>query len=396
MAAASPTESSDHDLNRSRLAQLRQLRTRFWHEGLSLRLKPASRSELIRIVRGKAALGPTGQVEPTQLKQWKGFASGRRTPRKRLIQSADAAVGPNGSGQGSMADYNLVLWEVLAAQTAGQTQWPRLIARLDPSVRRIAAAAPCLMDARGGGDGIPALRPLELLRLRERPSFDCLALLCIVVFQAHRVHDEVLAQEAGQQLVNSFWQMALAFKTQGLAVDIFVYIERWVLPQAQRGALSISFGADVNRRIALLNYEASIRRTRMPRESLEQAAAKFVRSTAGMWTFSARAHQYRGIRHFVDGKEPTAGEVATVWFERAVAELLLMSSDPWGPVTARLWKLSVNLKRALSDGAAAPQDSVADHMDRFDSDTPSVSLELMRQLCPGAMTVRDRLLSARS
>jgi hypothetical protein len=249
------------------------------------------------------------------------------------------------------------------------------------------------VEARDGGYAIPALRSLELTRLRERPSFDCLALLCIVLVQAHRVHDEVLAEEAGQQLVNSFWQMALAFKTEDLAVDIFAYIERWVLPQTQRGGLSISFGADVSRRIALLDYEASVRRKRMPRESLEQAATKLVRSTAGVRLFDARAYQYCGVHHFVNGIAPTAGEVSDVWFERATAELLSLSAGPWGPVVAQLWRLRENLERTLSGGATAIEDPESDHAETFETKEFSVSLKLLCSVCPTAMVIRDRLIS---
>lgn len=324
----------------------------------------------------------------THLKQWKAYAGGTRSPRRRLIEAAEAAVSPRGTGKGSMADHDLLLWDVLREPPLSQKQWLRVMARLNPAVRSIAAGAPCLVDGRGAVHGVPDLGSRELRELRMRPSFDCLALLCSVVYQANHSGAAELASRVGRQLVNSFWQMALQFRRIGIAKEVLAYVERWVLPHTRSGGLRMSFGPDIERQLVLLEWEATVRHHRRPRETQQEAAAKVARAAARRQPFDARSYQYDGRYGVVENARLTAEEFAEVWYERAIDELLRRSTDAWGPVMVGLFRLRVDVAHVLVGRSRG--DVALDELRRsHHADAPDA--HWMRLLCPRAMAVIDRL-----
>lgn len=365
-------------------SQLRSLRVRFWYGGLVERLKARNRSDLIRAaLQGRLPPGDTG-INRTRLKQWQAYENGSRAPRSSLVKAIDQIQGPRGHGSGSAVEFHAVLWDVLSVEDASPATIDGWFRRLDKHVLRAIRDAPALCTPGGPRYRLPALRSWEFIRLRNRPSLDSLALLSLMVIQAHRFGHAQLARDCANEAVSTLWQLALLFHRRRMAVELMQFYEEWVLPLADCGALRLSMGRDLKRRADVLDYYASLRMSRFPRECKDTAAAKFVRGALRQprWANAAR-HQFSAVHKLVPDRCPTADDVVQLWWDMAVSELLCREFGAWVSISVKLDALRSTLLRLLT-GEMSANDSIgfseAEPAHAIDARPASVSL--IQSFCP--------------
>ncbi len=402
-------------------SQLRSLKVRFWYGGLVERLKTRNRSDLIRAVRqGRLSPGDTG-INRTRLKQWQAYENGARAPRSSMVKAIDQIQGSRGHGSGSAVEFDAVLWDVLSVEDASPATIDGWLGRLDRHVLRAVRDAPALCIPGGHRYRLPALRSLQFIRLRNRPSLDSLALLSLMVIQAHRFGRAELARDCANEAVSTLWQLALLFHRRKMAVELMQFYEEWVLPLADCGALRLSMGRDLKERAGVLDYFASLRMHRFPRECEDTAAAKFVRGTLRQpRRANAARHQFSAVHKLVPDRCPTADDVVQLWWDTAVSELLCREFGAWVSITVKLDALrstllhlltgemsaddSIGFREAEPDHAVDQQPvsvsliqsfsphSSRRHPDPVDTVTRIAPLSILREFCPQAMRSYDMVV----
>ena len=337
---------------------------------------------------------PGAVIDSTHLKQWRGYANGTRIPRRTLVECLDQVERLRSHESRSGTEFNSVLWEVLAARNPAPSVVCGWLERLDERVIRAVRDAPSMTLGHGSRYKIPKLRVLELLRLRNLPSLDSLALLSLVLTQASRFGQAQLAYNCACETVTMLWQLVRVLDRRKVAFALMEYFEEWVLPLANLNALQPSIGRCLEKRIPLLEWAAQERQRRYPRENDAVASAKLVRRAASeaRW-FNALQLQYAAVHKLVPGREPTASELARLWWEMGVTELLQMDSIPWSSAMEKLGKLHGHLVRVMTGAPlfvsiAAPAASTEPET----RDSYQAAVRALRAYCPLSMRGYDKLV----
>jgi len=235
------------------------LKTRFWLSGLVVRFRSTSLEDLARVLEPNLRWQGKFAKEPYRSNKYRAYHKGERSPRLSLVKKIDAIRQPDRSGEGSKAEFEHMIWEVLRGQPASAQTCRRWLRSLSVDVQAIARKAPALLAGKNSSYWIPALRPLEFALLRHRAGLDALALLTFIVQQAHRFGHPELAHTAGRELVQMLWQLSIQIDDRGLLKTFMEVFEKWILPLTCKGGIRLTLGDNVTARTELLRFACEIR-----------------------------------------------------------------------------------------------------------------------------------------
>ncbi|MFH0131905.1 hypothetical protein ACGLHS_16985 [Variovorax sp. VaC1] len=235
------------------------LKARFWLSGLVVRFRPTSLEDLARVLEPNLRWQGKFANEPYRSNKYRAYHKGERSPRLSLVRKIEAIRQPDRSGEGSQAEFEHMIWEVLRGQPASAQTCRRWLHSLSAEVQAIARKAPALLAGKNSSYWIPALRPLEFALLRHRADLDALALLTFVVQQAHRFGHPELAHMAGRELVQMLWQLSIQIDDRGLLKAFMEIFEKWILPLTCKGGIRLALGDNVIARAELLRLACEVR-----------------------------------------------------------------------------------------------------------------------------------------
>jgi hypothetical protein len=163
-------------------ARVRQLRILFWFRGLQLRHEVSTVHGLAQRIGQLASPGDASRI---WLKKWYAYAHGTQRPCSETLRLAEASLVAVGQG-GSLAEFNSVLWEVLAEPLSNQADFERATNKLPPRVRSIAfqRRLSCLgarqWCVRIGAAQVNAIK-------KSSSSLDAMALAILLIQQVERL-----------------------------------------------------------------------------------------------------------------------------------------------------------------------------------------------------------------
>ncbi|MDP9911928.1 hypothetical protein J2W27_004052 [Variovorax boronicumulans] len=250
---------TSNEVFKRRLQEATALCARYWMSGLRMRFRPTSLDDLARQLEPNLSWHGKFEKAPYRSNKYRAYDKGERSPRSSLVTKIDAIRHPNRSGEGSKAEFEHVLWEILQGQPPTPQTCRRWLQSLSIEVQAVAQKAPAHLAGRESSHWIPVLRPLEFGLLRHRPGLDALALLTFVVQQAHRFGQDKLAHQAGHQVVQMLWQLSAHLDDRGLLIPFMEMFERWVLPATQLGGIRLALGGNIVPRSELLRFALKVR-----------------------------------------------------------------------------------------------------------------------------------------
>lgn len=239
------------------IAEVRALRVRYWMAGLKLRFRVPSLDALAALLEPENRWSSATAEEVARPNKWRAYDNGIRAPRMALVSKVDATHSQLGSGQGSKAEFQHVLWDVLRERSPTALQAHRWMERLDADVLAVARSAPIAQASPSFMGGIPALRAIDHKRLGYLPLLDTLALTTLVMRQAHRFGRDELAETAGRRVVEMLWRLALHLDERELAESVLTFFERCVLADLEGSGLRVHIGRDVGQKLEVLREAVS-------------------------------------------------------------------------------------------------------------------------------------------
>lgn len=248
-----------NESEKQRLQEAAALCGQYWMSGLRARFRPASLDALARQLEPNLRWHGKFETEPYRSNKYRAYDKGERSPRSSLVKKIDAIRHPDGSGDGSKAEFEHVLWEILRGQDATPQTCRRWLQSLSVEIQAVAQRAPAHLAGRKSSHWIPALRSLEFGLLNHRPGLDALALLTFVAQEAHRFGHENLALDAGYEIVQMLWQLSAHLDDRRLLLPFMNIFEKWVLPATQLGGTRLSLGGNIALRAELLRYVLKVR-----------------------------------------------------------------------------------------------------------------------------------------
>ncbi|RTQ34809.1 hypothetical protein EJP69_10395 [Variovorax gossypii] len=243
-----------NESGKQRLQEAAALCGQYWMSGLRARFRPASLDALARQLEPNLRWHGKFATEPYRSNKYRAYDKGERSPRSSLVKKIDAIRHPDSSGEGSKAEFEHVLWEILRGQDATPQTCRRWLQSLSVEIQAVAQRAPVHLAGQKSSHWIPALRSLEFGLLYHRPGLDALALLTFVVQEAHRFGYDNLAHQAGHGIVQMLWQLSLHLDDRGLLLPFMSIFEKWVLPATQLGGIRFSLGGNIVLRAELLRF----------------------------------------------------------------------------------------------------------------------------------------------
>jgi hypothetical protein len=180
-------------------------------------------------------------------------------PRSSLVKKIDAIRHPGRSGEGSKAEFEHVLWEILRGPTATPQTCRHRLQSLSIEIQAVAQQAPPHLAGQKSSYWIPGLRSLEFRLLQHRPGLDALALLAFVIQEAHRFGHDELAHQTGHEIVQMLWQLSAHLDDRGLLLPFMGFFEKWVLPASQLGGIQLGLGGNLVLRAEFLRYALTAR-----------------------------------------------------------------------------------------------------------------------------------------
>jgi len=142
---------------------------------------------------------------------------------------------------GSLGEFDHVVWEVAQLARSTHRQIENWLNRLDPALTKIATEAK-RPQGLASGQWLVEFGSRDFFRIQQIPSLDALALLTLVIQQAHRNGMGRVAQSAGYAVCAMILQLAWRFRTLELAQDVLLHYEKWVLPMTCFNHQRLSFG----------------------------------------------------------------------------------------------------------------------------------------------------------
>ncbi|KMN37750.1 hypothetical protein VI26_02145 [Chromobacterium sp. LK1] len=188
---------------------IKELRVRYWYEGVRRQLGEASAFGLEKRFDRKLSDQDDSKLGST--KKWPRYKNGRRVPQSKLVASVEVEV------PGSSKELGSVLWPVLLADEISLRKAPRYINQLEPDLRR-AIANWRRAEATGTRNLLWYSQGRTLV---GAGSLDALAALVLIwEIYRHQAHDDGM-RTAAELIYRCMLVVGDTFKARGLLAEFF-------------------------------------------------------------------------------------------------------------------------------------------------------------------------------
>lgn len=209
-------QKKENDSEKISKAEIRELKVRYWYEGVRLHLGAKSAYELENIF-DPPKIKSIGILQE-QLKKWPRYKKGKVAPCSALVVKVEAVV------PGSREDINSLLWEILLLENMTINRSVQYIDRLESSVRVCMRRWYC-GEINGGKRKGCITKAKSLVRIGTIDALAALILMWEVYQRKARTNDM-------QVLVDPIYKCMLAvggeFKERGLVAYFFSVLSKKV------------------------------------------------------------------------------------------------------------------------------------------------------------------------